>query len=196
MQRRRHALHELAFGVAGVFIVFVVLGLHNFINRRTNPQPSVVTVKPSVTSGITTDADDPEASPTSQLRSTSSILEEEAKANEERMSQLFNGQAQPPTSALNKFQNANSFTPQPVGIPNDPFGEAVRIAERAAVGGQRANTPREWLTLAVHWQAASDLMAQVPAGDPRYLVAQDRVYVYIGNSQVAAEKAANIQGSP
>jgi hypothetical protein len=184
MARRQFIFQEIIFGIAGVFIVFVILGLHSIVSRRSTPQTAVVTVDPSDVASTPSGSTTPSAA---------GLLDQERRANAERLSSLFEAGTQP-TSALDKFQNS-AFQPRPVGVPEDPFAEAVRMAERAAVGGQRAFTPREWLTLALHWQAASDLMAQVPAGDSRYLVAQDRVYRYLENSQVAMQKAMAMQGT-
>jgi hypothetical protein len=71
----------------------------------------------------------------------------------------------------------------------DPFAEAVRLAQFAVEAGQTAQTPAEWQTLAEQWQRASELMSQIPADDPRYAVAQDRVVVYQQNSEEARLQA-------
>jgi hypothetical protein len=71
----------------------------------------------------------------------------------------------------------------------DPFAEAVRLAQSAVEAGQTAQTPEEWQTLAEQWQRASELMSQIPADDPRYAVAQDRVVVYQQNSEEARLQA-------
>ncbi len=78
---------------------------------------------------------------------------------------------------------------------DDPFADAVRLAERTSQGSQTAKTAAEWLALAAQWQKASDLMAQVEAADTRYKTAQDRVGSYRQNSQVALAKARQIQPS-
>lgn len=77
--------------------------------------------------------------------------------------------------------------------PQDPFVQAVRIAERAAMDGQNAETPADWLDLATRWQRASDLMEQVPSGDGRYSTAQDRITVYRQNSEAALQEAQSQQ---
>jgi hypothetical protein len=81
-------------------------------------------------------------------------------------------------------------TATPAAEP-DPFVEAVRIAEQAAIGGTTAETSADWLDLASRWQRAADLMAQVPADDPRYATAQDRTLSYSQNSEVATQEAAS-----
>ncbi len=77
----------------------------------------------------------------------------------------------------------------PVPVSTDPFVTAVRLAEQASQAGAAAKTSAEWLDLAARWQKASDLMAQVPAQDPRYKTAQDRVAVYQKNSELALAAA-------
>ncbi len=91
-------------------------------------------------------------------------------------------------------------TPSPPPPPNqDPFVQAVRIAEQAAVDGQAAKTAAEWLDLATRWQRASDLMTQVVSTDGRYQTAQNRITVYQQNSQAAlaqAELLRPTEGTP
>ncbi len=75
----------------------------------------------------------------------------------------------------------------------DPFILAVRVAQQAVVAGRDAETQAEWEALAVRWQEAADLMADVSSDDDRYDIAQDRVDVYEANRDVAlseAEKAS------
>lgn len=71
----------------------------------------------------------------------------------------------------------------------DPFAQAVRIAESAALDGKAAVSRTNWLDLAYRWQQASDLMGQVPPEDDRYGVAQDRVEAYRRNSEAALAQA-------
>jgi len=71
----------------------------------------------------------------------------------------------------------------------DPFVMAVRIAQQSVEDGRSSTTADQWLELAMHWQRAADLMAQVPANDSRYAVAQDRIAVYSANKQRALQEA-------
>ncbi len=80
---------------------------------------------------------------------------------------------------------------QPAPPKSDPFAEAVRLAEQTVGAGQSAQTAAAWLEVASRWQRASDLMAQIPATDPRYPTAQDRVQRYRQNSEAAQAKAQN-----
>ena len=75
------------------------------------------------------------------------------------------------------------------GSAEDAFAEAVRIASRAAEEGLTASSSAEWLDLASRWQRASDLMSEIPAGNARYDVAQDRVATYEANSKAALQEA-------
>ena len=90
---------------------------------------------------------------------------------------LFTGRAEP-------GESAPSPSPQ-----QDPFVMAVRIAQQSVEDGRSSTTADEWLELAMRWQRAADLMAQVPASDTRYEVAQDRIVVYSANKQRALEEA-------
>ncbi len=76
------------------------------------------------------------------------------------------------------------------GPTEDAFAEAVRIANKAAEDGLTASSSAEWLALASLWQRASDLMGEIPAGNDRYEVAQNRVTAYKANSKAALQKAA------
>jgi hypothetical protein len=78
---------------------------------------------------------------------------------------------------------------EPSPKPQDSFLIAVRIAEQASKEGLTAQSPAQWLELAARWQRASDLMANVPSGDSRYITAQDRVVTYRKNKERALTKA-------
>ncbi len=82
-------------------------------------------------------------------------------------------------------------TPNAESTPKsqDSFLIAVRIAEQASQEGLTAQSPAQWLELAARWQRASDLMADVPSGDGRYVTAQDRVVAYRKNKEMALMKA-------
>ncbi|MGB3135207.1 MAG: hypothetical protein WBB18_00260 [Nodosilinea sp.] len=71
----------------------------------------------------------------------------------------------------------------------DPFVLAVRIAQQSVEDGKSASTAAEWLDLAVRWQRAADLMAEVSPEDDRYPVAQDRVQTYASNKAMALMEA-------
>ncbi len=96
-----------------------------------------------------------------------------------------------PETAAPSPTTASPASPAPAAAPTatDPFAEAVRLAEKTVAAGQTAQTSAEWLEVASRWQKASDLMGQIPAEDPRYPTAQDRVQVYRQNSEAALEKA-------
>jgi hypothetical protein len=81
-------------------------------------------------------------------------------------------------------------TPAPaVPTGQDPFVLAVRIAQQSVEDGKSADTAADWLDLAVRWQRAADLMAEVPPEDERYPVAQDRVQTYAANKAMALAEA-------
>ena len=76
-----------------------------------------------------------------------------------------------------------------VAESENPFAEAVRIAQKAAAAGQVARSSAEWLDLAVQWQRASDLMGAVAPEHERYEIARDRQVRYRQNSEVALQEA-------
>ncbi|HIK45251.1 MAG TPA: hypothetical protein IGR64_10235 [Leptolyngbyaceae cyanobacterium M65_K2018_010] len=97
--------------------------------------------------------------------------------------------------------NHPAAVPTPAPTPpltptQDPFVLAVRIAQQAVEDGQSATTAAEWLDLAVRWQRASDLMAEVPTTDERYPIAQDRIATYANNRARAIQEAEKIQAQP
>jgi len=80
--------------------------------------------------------------------------------------------------------------PTPIPVPHqDPFVQAVRLAEQAATDGRQAQSAADWLDLATRWQRASDLMAEVIPKDERFRTAQDRIKVYGRNSKMALAQA-------
>lgn len=93
-----------------------------------------------------------------------------------------------PTASNNSIASQPT-APQPQTARTDPFAEAVRLAEQTVAAGQKAQTSSEWLEVATRWQKASDLMQQIPAQDPRYTTAQDRVIRYRQNSEAALRQA-------
>ena len=97
----------------------------------------------------------------------------------------------PPTAGVSTEQPAADQLPLPESY--DSFARAVRIAEQAAKDGLIATTSADWLALAARWQQASDLMAEVPAADERYQIAQDRVNAYKSNSESLLQKARQVE---
>lgn len=89
--------------------------------------------------------------------------------------------------------NAPGEAPPAVPPDQDPFVLAVRIAQESVEAGQTAETAAEWLDLAVRWQRASDLMAEVPPEDERHPIAQDRMNTYAQNKELALQRAAQVQ---
>ena len=95
-------------------------------------------------------------------------------------------------SQSNNAETENNAAPSaPTG--QDPFVLAVRIAQQSVEDGKAATTAAEWLDLAVRWQRASDLMAEVSPQDDRHSVAQDRVQAYAANKTMALQEAEKIQ---
>lgn len=99
-----------------------------------------------------------------------------------------------PVAAPTPEETASSPTaPTP---EQDPFVLAVRIAQQAVEDGSSATTAEEWLDLALRWQRASELMAEVSPEDERYPVAQDRIATYANNKDLAIQEFERIQSQP
>jgi hypothetical protein len=108
------------------------------------------------------------------------------------VAEVPNSVATAPTTAADApnpaASKADSLPASPAPA-EDSFTQAVRLAEDSARLGQTAKTPADWSDLAARWQRASDLMAEVPATDKRFSIAQDRVQRYRQNSEAASNKA-------
>jgi hypothetical protein len=76
---------------------------------------------------------------------------------------------------------------------DDPFAEAVRIANQASARGKIATSSIQWLELAAQWQRASDLMSIVPAEHSRYQEAKIRTQLYKQYSDIAQAEAEKSQ---
>jgi hypothetical protein len=102
----------------------------------------------------------------------------------------------PATKSLepgNTYQNqpqALRENTQGVTIPSeDPFAEAVRIANQNVASSKTAQDSTQWLDLAARWQRASELMSKVPPSHSRYQEAQIRTKLYRQYSEVAQKEA-------
>lgn len=74
----------------------------------------------------------------------------------------------------------------------DPFAEAVYIAQEAVAAGETARTSEEWSAIAEQWQRASGLMAIVPPTDERFAIARDRTVLYRNNGEFARQKVLEL----
>ncbi len=93
---------------------------------------------------------------------------------------------------LSPDQATNEATPELAPEVQDPFTEAVRIAQEAVAAGEAANTPEEWSRIAEQWQQASALMAIVPQTDDQFPVARDRTVLYRNNAEFARQKVLEL----
>ncbi|WP_448560530.1 hypothetical protein [Trichothermofontia sp.] len=116
-------------------------------------------------------------------------------------SRFLSRSAAPATSSTVAVATADHALPSvtttspAITTSTDPFSAAVRLAEQATAMGKTAQLPAQWLELAARWQQASDLMAAVPAQDPRYAIAQDRTQRYRQNSELALQEAQKRRGT-
>ncbi|HLP90623.1 MAG TPA: hypothetical protein VK184_18825 [Nostocaceae cyanobacterium] len=100
------------------------------------------------------------------------------------------------TSNLDQTSSESSAGNDNKNISNsadDPFGEAVRIANQASAAGKKATNSTQWLELAAQWQKASDLMGRVSPSHVRYEEAQIRTKLYKRYSETAQKEAEKSQ---
>ncbi|MDJ1172067.1 peptidoglycan-binding protein [Roseofilum sp. BLCC_M154] len=67
--------------------------------------------------------------------------------------------------------------------------QGLDLAQKANQAGKSATTAGQWTQISQQWQQAADFMTQVPPEDDCYTKAQDRIYFYRNNSQIALEEA-------
>ncbi|WP_293351964.1 MULTISPECIES: hypothetical protein [unclassified Microcoleus] len=98
--------------------------------------------------------------------------------------------AQPPTSVLAKNPNKRQKS---ISVPscaqNDPFGDSVNFATKAANLAQSANSKQEWDEVAAQWVQAVAWMQAVPPGSPRRAFAEKKVTEYMKNLLYAQQQA-------
>jgi hypothetical protein len=114
----------------------------------------------------------------------------------EEATSAANASLAPENSSTSSPPETPASSPLAVARQEDPFAEAVRLAEQAATEGQAAESSADWLELATRWQQASDLMAQVTPDDGRYQTAQNRMQVYRQNSEAALQQAQSRRTQP
>ncbi|MCC3404358.1 MAG: hypothetical protein JGK17_01850 [Microcoleus sp. PH2017_10_PVI_O_A] len=97
---------------------------------------------------------------------------------------------QPPTSVLAKNPNKRQKS---ISVPscaqNDPFGDSVNFATKAANLAQSANSKQEWDEVAAQWVQAVAWMQAVPPGSPRRAFAEKKVTEYMKNLLYAQQQA-------
>lgn len=98
----------------------------------------------------------------------------------------------PPDSTMIETAPSDTETPELAPEVQDPFAEAVRLAQEAVAAGETANTPEEWSRIAEQWQRASALMAIVPQSDERFAIARDRTVLYRNNGEFARQKVLEL----
>jgi hypothetical protein len=96
---------------------------------------------------------------------------------------------EPSSSAGNNQTSSTNDT------SNDPFVDAVRLANQASAFGKTAINATQWLEIAAQWQRASDLMSQVPPSHSRYQEAQIRTKLYREYSKTAQQEAEKLAGN-
>jgi hypothetical protein len=84
-------------------------------------------------------------------------------------------------------------SPEPVESPGtepmpasaNPWRDAVNVAMEAAQLAQTAQTAQEWGNVAETWDRSIQLLLMVPAEDPNYALAQEKVVEYTNNLDIA-----------
>jgi capsular exopolysaccharide synthesis family protein len=184
---------------AAIVLIFGGLGWTLF-NRTTpqlssppdtvsdNPQPSVTTT-PEASPESSDEAPEPDE-PTPEPEATSSSGDN----TDTPPAPSGNGQTESDTTGESPSEAA-STSPELAPEVQDPFAEAVRLAEDAAMSGETANTPEQWSQIAEQWQRASALMAIVPQSDERFAIARDRTVLYRTNGEFARQKVLELLSS-
>jgi ribosomal protein S27E len=81
--------------------------------------------------------------------------------------------------------------PPPTSTMDNIWREAVNSAMRAANLAQTAETQQQWNRVVLQWQEAINLMKAVPASDPNYTTAQQKVIEYQNYLNIAQQRAAS-----
>ena len=160
MREQRQFNRGIWQGLAlGAVVVLGGLGIYQWLNGRSPTAPLAQTIQP--------------VPPQANLSTTAPLPANPA-----------------PTGPTQVTGSPGSAQPQTVAAPaEDPFGAAVRLAEKAAIASQTAQTPEQWQAVADMWGQASVLMAAVPTSHPRFEIARDRTTVYSKNQATTAQKA-------
>ncbi|MGA1475041.1 MAG: hypothetical protein ACO4AI_07730 [Prochlorothrix sp.] len=77
----------------------------------------------------------------------------------------------------------------PVAEVANPWYEGVTLAIEAAELTQEATSAEDWDNIAARWERAVELMQAVPATDPNYAQAQERIFTYDDNLNYARQNA-------
>ncbi|MGB3495424.1 MAG: D-alanyl-D-alanine carboxypeptidase [Elainellaceae cyanobacterium] len=93
-----------------------------------------------------------------------------------------NHRHQSPQAAADETKVSGELILAPItpvdNVQNDPFQQAVVLAEQAVLEGRVADSAQDWKDLAMQWHEAAGLMKQVPNSDQRYALAQNRADAY------------------
>ncbi|BAZ10489.1 hypothetical protein NIES4071_23060 [Calothrix sp. NIES-4071] len=96
-----------------------------------------------------------------------------------------------PQNSNNLDEGKSQSTPNQNNLASieDPFADAVRIANQTTASGKKARNSTQWLEVAASWQRASDLMSKVPQSHSRYQEALIRTKLYRQYSEAAQKEA-------
>lgn len=95
-----------------------------------------------------------------------------------------------PTININSEKTLeNSEKIETTELISDPFRKGINVATKAAELAQVANSQAEWNEVAITWHQALVLMKEVPEAHSQYQAAQNRIYLYRNNREIAKKKA-------
>ncbi len=184
-ESNKFALLLRVIGGAGALLLLLAAGW--FLYQEVGPQLLNAEADPDTTEPVSPSTADPSGdrpAAGAPSRTADTTTPPTTSLAEEGPAAELPGASQTPANALETDPDEEGAD---AGV--DAFAEAVRIAEQAAIEGQRATTATTWLDLAARWQQASDLMSEIPAGSEEYEIAQDRIQTYQANSQAALRQA-------
>ncbi|MEL6222736.1 MAG: hypothetical protein AAFR31_08880 [Cyanobacteria bacterium J06627_8] len=179
--RDRRQFARGIIGGAALSLLVIIVGWTVYARVRRTPVAEAENTSPSASVSDTVTATVREAEESS-LRA--SDANERSASSSEALS----------STSASEADATFSFNEEEAG--DDPFAQAVLIAQAAVNDGQAASTTAEWLDLASRWQRASDLMGAIPESDERYETAQNRQALYRANSEEALLQANLHQAQP
>ncbi|MDB9526184.1 retropepsin-like aspartic protease [Oscillatoria sp. CS-180] len=121
----------------------------------------------------------------------SEVSEESAIATSEEVTTTEPESTESATAPVTNVSASENPAPEPAAVPQSNFfNEGVTRAQSAVAIGQSAQSTDDWNLAASRWQQAAVYMQQVPAADPNYATAQQKIQEYQQNQVLAERRAA------
>lgn len=102
----------------------------------------------------------------------------------------------PPTQPVSPSPNSSPSsqpTPTSPAAANEAFQRGINIATNAANRTQTAQSLQEWEQVATLWTQAIEQLNQVPAANPNYAIAQQKIQEYQANLNYARQQVKQRQ---